>query len=238
MATEQTETYNFAVGPNPTLRIRHNVGQVQIRAGAAGEAHVEVTKRARSGFFGGNTEVDLERVHVSVTQEGDVISITSRYDGSISGRHVTVDVAVACPEQVTLDTQINAGTLDVVGIQGQTTVQLNAGTADLTNVVLGNGSSFDVNAGTVNVQGALAEGATITAEVNAGSVKLRLPQNTAAQVDGAAQAGSISVSGWQLHEEHAIMRQRISGALNPSATGASGTLRLRANAGSISLIAQ
>ncbi|MEO7002604.1 MAG: hypothetical protein ABI068_12390 [Ktedonobacterales bacterium] len=237
MATEQTETYNFVVGANPSLRIQHNVGQVTIRAGAAGEAHVEVTKRVRDGFFGSGAEADLEKVHVKVTQDGGLINIATRYDDSISGKRVTVDVAIACPAQVTLDTKLNAGTLDITGTQGKTNVQLNAGTADLSDVTLGDGSSFDVNAGTVNFQGALAEGASVSAQVNAGTIKLRLPQNTAADVDGAAQAGSISVSGWRLHEEHAIMRQRVSGALNPSASGG-GRLHLHANAGSISLIAQ
>jgi hypothetical protein len=234
MAASITETHEFAVGARPTLAVRNRAGTLALAAGADGQVHVRVTRRAR-GIPARLSEAELAQVPVQVVQEGDTIRIAAREAEEFHpGREYSVDFEIVLPRTCMLDLHVNAGTVEARGLQATATAQLNAGTLELRDTVLTGDNRLEVNAGTISLDGALAPGATLSAEVNVGKLQMRLPHETAVELTAKTDVGSVSVDGWPVQITRRIMTQEASGRLG---TEPRGSLRLHVNTGSIALSA-
>lgn len=235
MAVLATEQHEFAVTGAPRIYLRNTAGNVTIRAGAAGQVAVTVTKRARNGIFGTADAGDLERLRVDARQENDTISIvTEPHDFSFWRKSYTVDVEVVTPAATDLDLHVNAGNVRVEGVEGICHAKLNAGNLDTIGVTFGDRSDLSLNAGNLTLEGALAAGASLSAAVNAGNARLRLPHATAVFLDARTHAGNVDVSGWPVNSRRTFASASASGALGE---GASGTLAVKVDAGNITLTA-
>ena len=238
MANAVSETFEFSSTGTPTLEARLAVGTLTIAAGEPGQARIVVTKSARSGLFGGGepTEAELAEIEVSVTQQGGRIVIDGphRRDGQPI-HHVKIEVWAQIPTQTNLQLRIAAGQALASGVSGRIVAQVDAGNIEARQITCADGSELRVNAGNLTLNGALATGASLAIEVNAGTATIELPRATAVNLDARTNAGSIEVSGWPIQVTRRFAEQRASGPLAPNA---SGDLRIRVNAGSVSLHAR
>ncbi len=233
MSTSVTETFEFAISGIPRFVVRNRAGGVRFQAGADGQVHIVVTKRAHNGMLGGVNKADLEQIEVHVSQNGDTIRIETEDDRGFSiGKQYTVEVEVTTPATADLDLRMNAGNVEVRGIMGTIEGVVNAGNFDVIGGTLAGRCSLTVNAGNLNLEGAVARGAALDAEVNAGKMRLLLPRDTPAYLDARADVGSIDVDGWPVNYSRRIVRQEATGRLGAEPQG---TVRLRVNTGSITL---
>lgn len=230
---EHTEIHEFVVEGTPTVQVRNRAGSITITRGEARQVRVQVTKRAQGRLFSQPTDDDLAKVVVHVSQHGDAIRVETeqREMGGIF-KNFQVDIAIATPAESTLQLRMNAGNVDVRDISGQTECTVNAGNFDALDVTLAGHSSLTVNAGNLTLEGAVAAGASLSADVNAGNLRLRLPRDTPAYLEARSDVGSIDVDGWPVTISRRVVQQEATGPLGDNPQG---TLRLRINTGSISV---
>ena len=238
MAQSVSETFEFTFAGVATLDARLSVGALSIEPGVDGQAHVVVTKRARHGFLGRDdiTEDELAEVVVTVEQRGDRIVIDGpRRRNGRSLNNISIEVTATVPRATNLDLRISAGQASARGVAGRIAAQVDAGNFEAEEVTFADGSQLTVNAGKVVASGALAEGASLAVDVNAGSVRLELPRTTAVNLDARAQVGALDLVGWPVQVQRRFVEQRASGPLAPNAKG---ELRVRVNAGSVAIVAR
>ncbi len=238
MAQSVNETYEFSFGGVVTLDTRLAAGTLTITPGPDGQAHIVVTKRARHGFLGRDdiTEAELAEVVVAVEQQGDRIVIDGpRRRSGHALNNIAIEVEATIPARSNLDLRLAAGQATARGLAGRVQAKVDAGAFEAENFTFDDGSQLIVNAGKIDASGALAEGASVNVEVNAGSARLELPRTTAVNLDARAQVGALELSGWPVEVRHRFVEQRASGPLAPNARG---ELRVRVNAGSAAIIAR
>ena len=230
---ERTESYSFAVEETPTIQVRNRAGNISITRGEAHQVSVQVTKRAHGRFFSQPSDDDLARLIVNVTQQGSHIHVETeqREMGDIF-KNIQVEIAIAAPADTNLELRMNAGNVEVRDMTGPVEGTVNAGNFDAFGVTLAGRSSLTVNAGNLTLEGRVAPDAALTAEVNAGNLRLRLPRNTPAYLEARTDVGSIDVGDWPVTVSRRVVQQEASGALGENPQG---RLRLRVNTGSISV---
>lgn len=228
---------SFSVSGVPTLVINGAAGRIHVNSGGDGQITVHVTKRVQA-LTRGQAQNTLDAINVTMTQSGDTVNI--QQDSSLDNgwfafgifRRTQVDITVTAPAHTNLSIIENAGALDVTGLTGKLSTQLNAGSATLSNMTLAKGSALHVNAGSLTMDGALQPDATLLVEVNAGSANLTLPRDTSAHLDATASAGSVNVTGWNVSQSRSAATMSMSGDLNPNPTG---TITVQVSAGSVSI---
>lgn len=230
---ELTETYEFAIEGAPEILVRNRAGSITIERGSDHQVAVRVTKRARGHLIGHATEDDLAKIIVNVTQQGSQIRVeTDQREKGGTFKTYQVDIAITAPAETNLDLRMNAGNVDVRNITGFIESTVNAGNFDAVGITLAGHSSFTVNAGNLTLEGAIAPGAELDAEVNAGNLRFRLPRETPAYLEARTDVGSIDVDDWPINLSRHIVQQRADGPLGKNPQG---TLRLHVNSGSISV---
>jgi DUF4097 and DUF4098 domain-containing protein YvlB len=253
MAATVTETHTLPVSGTPTIAVRNSAGTMTVVRGSAEEVRLVVTKKAR-GLFGGGSEADLERVPVTVTQEGDTIRVDAWFRGMGSfAKGITVDLDFTIPATANLDLHAAAGNVRVEGVGGSVRAEVNAGNTELRDVsgplrIEGNAGNIQarglslkercelkVNAGNIDLQGEMAAGTTLDARVNTGNITLRLPRSTAVQLEASTQVGNVAVHGWPVAVSRKLVQQSASGQTQP---GASDRISARVDAGNVTIYAE
>jgi hypothetical protein len=236
VSESKTVNPSVSVSGTPTLQIENTSGSVRIVTGSSTSvsARAELTARNISHAF---AQRDLDQMDVTITPDGQKIVIRTE-TGSGWGWWIRRQVAmtVTVPANTNLDLQVSAGDVTVDGVTGTVTTQVNAGSLTLRDVTINNGSTVQVNAGSANIDGTLAPRASLDVNVNAGGVDLRLPPNTAARLDATATAGSISTSAWP-----APLTVTSSGGADKTVSGdlaanPTSTITVRVHAGSFVLL--
>jgi len=238
MGQSVSETFEFSFAGVATLDARLAVGALSIEPGVDGQARVVVTKKARHSFMGRGdiTDDELAEVVIAVEQRGDRIVIDGpRRRSGRSLNNISIEVVATIPARANLELRLAAGQATARGLAGRVAAQVDAGAFEAEDVTFADGSQLNVNAGKVVASGALAAGASMSVEVNAGSVRLELPRTTAVNLDARAQVGALELHGWPVEVRRRFVEQRASGPLAPNAAG---ELRVRVNAGSAAIIAR
>jgi hypothetical protein len=236
MSQRAEESFQFAVGERPTLIVTNPAGSVTVTAADAGRLIVQATKTLRGVFMGGNGLEAFDRVQVTAEQREETVRVTVRQPSSSVGRHiVTVALAIQVPAHCALKLEVDAGTIEIVGVSSEISGRVDAGNLTARSVTFMDRSEATVDAGNVNIEGALGDAASLDVRVDAGSARLTLPQRTDATLDARVDAGSITVDGWTVEQKREFMSVRARGQLSPDGSGA---LRIKVDAGTIRLQAQ
>ena len=236
MSQRAEEAFEFAVGERPTLVVKNPAGSVTVTAGEAGRIGLQVTKTLRGVFMGGNGLDALERVRVNAEQHEETVRVTVHQPSSHVGSHVvTVALAIQVPAQCRLDLEVDAGSVEINGVSSEISGRVDAGNLIARNVTFMERSEARVDAGSITIEGALGEAASLDVRVDAGNARLTLPQRTDATLDAQVEVGSITIDGWNVERTREFMSARARGPLIPEARG---RLRIKVDAGSIRLQAQ
>jgi hypothetical protein len=204
-ATSNPEPKVFAVTGVPTVRIENSVGSVRVVAGNASRVEVRAEVRVQH-LSQGLAQQALERYELDADADPATGRIAiSAGDGHPFGdggfldgmfMHRSVSLTVTMPANANLELNVAAGSMNVEGITGKVNAEVNAGSLNMINSRLADGSSFEVNAGGMYFSGELLPNASIDVNVNAGGAELVLPKETAARLVGTADAGSVRANGW------------------------------------------
>jgi DUF4097 and DUF4098 domain-containing protein YvlB len=116
-----TEELRFDTNEQVIVEIRVDDGDVNVTGGSVGGVEVVFTKRARASDTTRARSL-LQSAPGEVTQDGDIIRIFARSNGSSAvrfGSRVTTDVTVRLPAAAhQLDIRTEDGSIDIVGVSG------------------------------------------------------------------------------------------------------------------------
>jgi hypothetical protein len=228
-------TRTFPVTGVPTVHITVTGGSVQVTPGSAQEVRVQVTRTVHSTSRG-EAQRELNNIAVDLTQTGDTVNIGVDEQGRSGGlnfyRNRNVRVTVSVPAQANLAIKADAGNVEVSGVSGLITTDVDAGNTNLHDVTFSGGSHLRGNAGNITAEGVLTPGASLDVREDFGNVDLALPRSTSAHLDAAVQAGNITVTGWTVSKTRDGSTTTASGDLTPQPAG---SLTVHVDAGNITL---
>jgi len=175
--TEQT----FQVGDAPVLDIDNFAGAVTVRPGEGPVVRVVATSKASS-------RSRLERITVSLTQEGDRVVIKTQK--SLSTDNASVDLEITAPAGSRVDLSTGAGSVDVRDIGGPIDIHSGAGAIEVRGAQ--GIARLDLGAGQIVYEGSPSGDCRF--QTGAGEIILTVPADLNAQVDLSTGIGSVSVN--------------------------------------------
>lgn len=245
-ASTSPEPKVFQVADVPTVRIENSVGSVRVEPGSSGKVEVRAEVRVQH-ISSGLAEQALQGYELDATQDPatGIISVRAGDSRPFSGDnfldgmflHRSVNLTVTMPANTNLILNVAAGRMNVEGITGKVTAEVNAGGLNMIDSTLADGSSFTVNAGGMYFSGQLQPNASIELNVNAGGAELVLPKETAARLVANADAGSVNARGWtgSINDFRNVDNSRLDGYLTADQTTKS-RIFVNVHAGSAEII--
>jgi hypothetical protein len=232
---QATTNQQFTVTGTPSIRVDNSDGSVVVHGGPAGAVTVDATISA-SGSSAAAAQRDLKNITVSATQSGNTISIQTSLSGSSSPFHPrTVDLVITVPATSNISVTLLAGNVDVSGVTGAVNATLEAGNFNAQGLTLQDNSQIEVVFGSLLLDGTLAPGASADVTVQRGEATFTLPAATATHLSATADAGSISIAGWNIPVQQQGSGATASGDLG---TGGTGALTIHVASGSIVISAR
>ncbi len=229
-----TATLHFTVNEIPKLVVTNPVGEVLVVPGDANQIIIQAIKEARSDSYE-EAQQALGEINVIATQVGETINVVVQLGKRpFVYAHQTVRLSVSVPARTDLQVEVSAGKLYVDGITGTLVTRVAAGKAQFHQVTLAEQSHLRVDTGKVELDGALASGASLDVLVHAGEVALKLPSTTTAHLDATASVGSILVTGWPVSVRRHLVGATAAGDLGAAPKSA---LAVKVNIGSLNLSA-
>ncbi len=235
MATlTETLTQHFDVGETATVYITNPVGEVSILPGEGNQIYIEAIKEARSSFSE-YAQQGLGEISIAATQDGDSVHVVvSLGERSFHDLQRTVRLRVAVPARTNIQANVSAGRFSAEGIVGAVVTHVATGHAQLRQVTLAEQSRLQVDAGKLELDGALVPGASLDVLVHAGQAALRLPVTTAAYLDASTHVGNIYLAGWPVSVRRRLVGASASGDLSGEPAG---LLAIKVDVGSVELLA-
>ncbi|HEU5367958.1 MAG TPA: hypothetical protein VFU69_05825 [Ktedonobacterales bacterium] len=225
-------TQHFDVGETPTISIKNPVGEVSILSGESNQITIEATKEARSSFPE-YAQQGLEEISIASTQNGDSVRVVvSLGERPFHDLQRTVHLRVTVPARTNIEADVSAGRFSADGIFGALVTHVASGHARLRQVTLAEQSRLQVDAGKLELDGALVPGASLDVLVHAGQAALRLPVTTAAYLDASTHVGNIRVMGWPVPVTRRLVGASASGDLSGEPAG---ILAIKVDVGSVDL---
>lgn len=171
------------------LDLEHGVGNLVIQGDETDEIRVNVTARSE-------TVEQAQAVAATLTAEGQEVTLSL---SGVDEGEVAVDLTIHTPPQTELHLHSQAGTIDIVGLQGPMELQHSRGrirvldhAADGQLTIEGGSSNVSVTLVTIE------EGTEVRLTSVAGDVRVTLPDNVGFALDAATDAGTVQIDGYTL----------------------------------------
>lgn len=207
---------SFEVGDAPVLDIQNFAGSVTVRPGDSGAVHVVAAKRA-------GTQRSLDRIKITVSEQGGGLSIRSRVSPPVS--NASVELEITTPADTRLNVDTGAGAVEVRGITGPISVDSGAGQVDLRGargpVIV------DLGAGQIIYEGAPSGDCHFG--TGAGEIVLLLPNDLNMEVDLSTGIGAVGVD---YRVDGQVKPREVRGIIGD---GSQGTISAHTGAGAITL---
>ena len=159
-------TKTFAVAEHAELSIHNDAGNVRILRGESHRVEVRGTRYV-SKIFGESGDVPIFS-----TQDGNNVSINVKHWSFLRFFNIGyVNLDIYVPASSDVQSQCNAGTLDISGISGRINVSTNAGTIMVASSQLADESFLHTNAGTITVRQSTFNGG-MRGHTNAGTISI------------------------------------------------------------------
>lgn len=194
----------LSVSDTPTVTVRNVAGLVRIEAWQKPVVDIEATKYA-------NNVDDLRNITIDVHQEGDTVTIETRYGGATNSGGVGYRVSV--PAGASADIHNVAGAVDLAAVRG--------------NVIV------DTQAGQITATLGKVEGdRSIALSATTGAIQLSIARQSNASVEASSTVGHFSSSFPEISQSREnIVGTRASGKIGSG----SATIRLTTTVGAIDL---
>lgn len=238
-----TSSEEYALNGATSFTIDNTAGNVRVVTGPVDQVSIRAVTTVRH-FSRSLAQEALGEAKPQITQTGGVVHIAAGNEEDWSFfLHRSVQIDVVVPANVSLTLDQRAGSMSVTGVSGKIVATVAAGSLDLEDVQLGDGSDIRVRAGSVRLDGALLPDAAVKVDVVAGNASLVLPFKTDARLDASAVTGNISVEGWpntvtvSTPAKRSDTSSRSATGTLSSVTNPKGSLTIRVNTGNASLAA-
>jgi hypothetical protein len=215
-----SDTGSLPVSGSPTYVISAGFGSVRLVAGDPGHVSYRLDKSVRA-LTRSVARRELDRITLAAHQSGDTLALAEQAPGfswqnALESRSITVTIAL--PPQATVRITTSAGDLEMsnLTLTGDTQIDQTAGNLTLRHVTIARALTIHSAAGNVDLDDALAGGATLDVHLTAGNLTVTLPHDTSAHLDARADAGNVSVLGWPAIQASG---SSASGDLSPQPTG-------------------
>ncbi len=210
---------NFNLGA--TLNLTDQAGEIVISEWSNNTILITATKKVEISRSIPPTEPPqfyLDQLDVEVSGDADEVNVVSVFPASTPlGVTVSIDYDITIPEQAVLDINNTTGLVEISGIAGSKTVEVNIGNISVTNPAPAATDVIDLKASTSS------------------SVALTMPATSAFDVSGAITIGGIVVNGFPLTVEPlGFLGAQVNGSVN----GGGATVNLEATTGQIELNAE
>ncbi len=206
-----SETLNedFDLASGGELVLNGNAGNVDIVATETDTASIEATKRVfATSFFGLHSPArDLDGVEVRMSGGDDRVDIRAEplivpwYRWIYASTWASVDFRIEVPKDLDLDLNLAAGHVRCDGTTGNLDIDIEAGNAR------------------VRHDDYLDADESIRCTVEAGSVEIALPENSAFSVDAEVDVGSIDDGGFGLDVDRDVVGADLNGTVGESEDG-------------------
>lgn len=186
---EETKTVEqtFNVSAAARFSLENVNGRVDIEQGQSGVIEVVAIATAKN-------DSDLERIEIEMEQEGNKVSVETKYKESGWGKRNgsgSVEYKVKLPEGMSVtDVDLVNGSLSIANISGEISADLVNGSLTVEGLS-GDGKFNSVNGSITLKYNDLANVDGIEADTVNGSIKVYLPDNADIKVDAETMHGSI-----------------------------------------------
>lgn len=202
----QHQTQTFDVGFRPTVVIDDTAGNVSLTPGQDGKVGVQVTKRVAAVP---NAEGILSDLQVAMSKSANTVTIETHFASATppaqAGASPTaasaspmVDLVLSVPVATQLTIEVGTGNVTIQRIAGQMRVTATTGSIQAQDAVFAGLSEFTLGTGSVTLDGEMTSASMLNAQVQTGSIALKLPAPISAHLDVRTQAGSVTIMGWPL----------------------------------------
>lgn len=223
-------THTYTVSDHPTLVINNDIGNIQVRAGSAGDT-ITIQETKFTGV--GADQNDLVIAYNQDNANNTVTVNVTRTTNFNLFNAPRADFNVTVPAASNLTIKTNTGSIDINGVGGQMLLTSNTGSVSTTGAALSGNSMLTSNTGSITFNGSIATSGNYTFQTNTGSVNVNLPGNTTFRVDATTDTGSISTNFPGLTVEHpGYTGAQVHGSVGNSPAA---SLLLKTNTGSITL---
>ena len=229
-SASKTVSEVFATSDAPEIIVETYNGQIDISPGDRDEVVVEVTKHA-SGFDQPEAEANLDRIQVTMTQEGNKIHISAKRSGmhhGNSGAAIVIAAPAASLLQVKtsngkivceamsggLDAHTSNGKLEVIQAKGPLKLSTSNGGIEIeaTEAIV----DAHTSNGRIEFQGTLAAYDQLFKTSNGGIV-LALPADSQFELDASTSNSRVGCA-FTLKGEHNKRRTKLKGTVGENPT--------------------
>ncbi len=225
---EKTERLSAPLAPGQTLCLQNSVGQISVTGTDASECNVTAVITAKAETTEKAQKL-AEEVLIKIEPSGDKLYIKTEAPASKPKCSINIDFNITVPKQTALQLKANVGEIKITDITQPIKAETNVGVVLCEEIV--GGIDIQTNVGEVIVLYAKTAPVACNANVKTdiGKIDFTAPPNLSAQVDLAANLGSIETS----------LPLTVKGAINQKSTGTigkgEGKVTLKTNIGSIKI---
>jgi hypothetical protein len=197
---------SFTVPEHPKVVVEMFNGSIDVVRGQTGQVHSLVTRRV-SGPDREQAEKDLQKISVTMTQEGDTVTVRARTMGPARLHNAGAKAKLTVPDGTIVRIATSNGPLRVEGVEGPVDARTSNGLVDVKSatgrVSLSSSNGpirceasdaiviAETSNGPIDFHGLLASGQSTFVTSN-GPVKVKLPSQLAFHVDAKTSNGKIS----------------------------------------------
>ncbi|MCX7670661.1 MAG: DUF4097 domain-containing protein [Anaerolineae bacterium] len=194
VSASETFTREVNVAGPATLELEATAGDVTIRPGPAGKVTVTAVKRAY-GVTQAAAERRVAEMAISVDQAGDKVWV--RVDNPFTtgnvGRLARVDLTITVPQETALTAGVDVGRLRVTGLVGDVDIAVQVGEVILADVVPARELQVKTRVAGIDFAAPLAPRTRYEFITDVGKITLRLPADSAFQLDARSDIGDVNV---------------------------------------------
>jgi hypothetical protein len=189
-----------------TLEIVNSAGNINITRSDSRDVAVKFTKKVK-GTDENEKKKIMENIYLKMDENGDRLTISAR-SGDESGSYiwdwvsrlyksanVTIDYDIKVPEGVKVyKIDNNAGNTAFDKVAGEIDIKQNAGEISLNEVSLEGDSSFNMNAGNINMDAVVDRADEVAVSGTAGNIGIKIPGASRIELETRLMAGKLSGS--------------------------------------------
>ena len=206
--TNLIEEENFVQNSDgvKTLEIVNSAGNINITRSDSKDVVVKFAKKVKGTDEKTKQEI-MDNIQIKMDKSGDKLSLSARSrdeNGSYiwdwasklyKSVNVTIDYDIKVPEGVKIyKVDNNAGNTGFDNISGEIDIKQNAGQITLTGVSLEGNSSFNMNAGNINMDAAIDKADEVKINGTAGNINIKIPSASKINLETTLTAGNLSGS--------------------------------------------
>lgn len=207
-----------------TLEIVNNAGNINITRSDSEDVVVKFTKKVKGTDEKTKREI-MDNIQIKMDKNGDKLTLSARSrddNGSYvwdwarklyKSVNVTIDYDIKVPEGVKIyKVDNNAGNTSFDNIAGELVVKQNAGEIKLVGVDLEGNSSFNMNAGNINMDALIDKADEVKISGTAGNINIKIPAASGMDIETKLVAGNLSgsfLSGTSI--KSGTFKQKING---------------------------